>query len=546
MYLKGNKIECVDEKYKVYERNNVFYYYTPTIFTLNTNVGLDTIKYLAKQYESERGINYIELFGAYIVIIHDRNKNELIAFTDHNGQRCLYLYNNRIADSFVKLVEGIDNIEIDYDKAVEYLYYGANHFGFTYAKDIYRSKGECYYKIDAKGTLKTEAKGIGALSDLEYSIDTESFSNMIKSKLMDSTPEARKVLTLTGGFDSRYVFSVINSESLDVALYSTIKDDPDIDISRRISNLMEKDFNVFIIDKEECLDETIRTLVIDRDVYMSLFNGMDFTYKMTKFLQILNDHKYTLLFTGDTGILHKDEHWKEELPTYNKQKTNFMKFYKNRVKPVSKVTCYTKAAIDSIEGTEQLILEWLKQNIQQVNTKSYDWYEWYLKVKAFRNTYYNTKSKILEVYAPLLEYRFVVNSYNLKRRERYSGRYMSRWITKKMPMVSRVPTVLGMTTCTDVVQIPRNTLFKFKNLCIKAIRLFSMKLFKKSFNNIQPAWTFAKDIKKTTIYKAAIRFAIEKNFIEKDSDIKLDLNTICRIIELYMFHTYICKKDSSH
>ena len=45
----------------------------------------------------------------------------------------------------------------------------------------------------------------------------------------------------------------------------------------------------------------------------------------------LDEQRVNLQLTGDSGILHKDWEWMQDLPFYHKRKTAFRTFYRHRI-----------------------------------------------------------------------------------------------------------------------------------------------------------------------------------------------------------------------
>ncbi len=537
MYI-DNSIITSSHQYKSYSSDGINYYYTPIIFTKNTEAGEETIKYVADQYKSNDSINFIELLGSYKVVIEDTNKGEVIFFTDNSNLRSFYMNGSKVSDSFLELLENGENLELNYDSVVEYLYFGKNYFHKTYVKNIDRSSREHYYVIK-DGVIEEKSKNIYDLDNKDIAIDVYEFSDILKRNL--TSKEEKKGLSLTGGFDSRYVLSMLNSDTLDITLYSSVEDYPDSRVSRKIANTLNKKFKVFIIGRPDVVEEDIVKLFDEQDAYMSFFLGVDFAYKMPTFLGNMKEEGYSYLLTGDTGTYHKDDDWQDEILNYNNPKTNTVKFFNNRMKPSSNTGVYTDRSKAVIESAIKDILNWLDNNKQSINTESIDWFKWHLLTDAYTPLYYNTKSSHLEVYAPLIEYRFIANSYHLKRSQRKFGRYMAAFISEKMPDVAQIPTVLGTTTSNRKRDKVRNVLFNGINFGVRAIRLVNRKLFGKGFMNYTDNWSLDEFVRESNLASKAISFGEGKGLINKGYS-SIDDETIARLIEVYLVSKKIsCK-----
>lgn len=543
MYIFKDKIFNNTEGYNKYCRNNINYYYTPVIFTSDTKSGEETIKRIAFKYENEGKIDFKNILGAYHVIVEDLNRKEILAFTDNSGQRCFYFNDNCISDRFLQLIDFIKseglNLEFDEEKLIEYIYFGKNFSCSTYIKGITKSNSQFYYKISENGDIIQLSKNIGTLNSSSFSIDVNRFSSILKKNLMSDKSLDNKTLSLTGGFDSRYVLSMIDDPSLRISIYTTENENlKDEIISHKISTILKKDFENIVLSNPHYDDNDIVDCFYKNDGYMSMFINLDFSYCMYAFLNYLSRNKdCKILFTGDTGTLHKDEHWKEEFPNYNKKHTNEKRYYYNRIRPIYGTNIFSNKAKSIIADVELNIQKWLNNNIQDINTKSIDYFEYYLNRQSFVPVYYNNKSQNIETYAPLLEYSFVINAYNQERKYRKRGKYMIDFITRMMPDVAKVPTVLGTTTSSENKYKVKDSLLILRGYMIKAIRLIGRKIFKANLLNSRPTWSMYNDIlEKSELKKSAVNFFVKSGYIKKDTSDNINYSILSRLIESYLMY----------
>lgn len=546
MYIENNLVIDSSGSFKSYERNNIVYYYTPIIFSERTRAGENTAKLIADQYEHSGKIDFPLFLGAFKVVICDNNSKTTLFFTDNSNQRCFFIYKNSVSDNFLEIIENNKEITFNDERVVEYLFFGKNHFDKTYCNNLIKSDSESYYVIDEKGLIEKKSKDIGNISNAK-GYTAEEFSDILKKQLLGDRLK-KNAISLTGGFDSRYVLSMINNEKLDINLYSTVENDRDTIISKQISKKLDKRFFLRMLDRPNINkvneEQFLHDLFCTQNGYMAFFSAIDFAYNMSTFLKTLRKEGYELLFTGDTGVLHKDEHWQEEIYNYNNKKTNYNRFFQNRIMPMRNINAYTEQAATYIEKQKEEIKFWLHANKQEINTKSYDWYKWYLTLRAFIPAYYNAKSIMLEVYAPMLEFRFVANSYNLDRSERRFGKGMKKFITKSMPEVARIKTVLGTTTSSEKRYALRDQFYIFRGFFIKVLRFLNRKIFKKNtFNfNQKPRWNMEDILIDSEILNKAINYGIENNWIKNGKRNELDFGTISRLLEIYFMHENYLKK----
>lgn len=184
---------------------------------------------------------------------------------------------------------------------------------------------------------------------------------------------------------------------------------------------------------------------------------------------------------------------------------------------------------------------YLNENKKNCNTKSFDWFSWYLSRKASYMPLYNGQSMLINSYPPLLEYRLVVNSYNLKRRKRIMAWQMREFISLVDKDVSEIPTAIGATASTDLKLVLKDCLICFVDVFKSAKRFISrfIKLGKKDKSHNVTTWSCEKEIRGLKLSEEAIGFGIENDWIEAKltaSDVPYDL--LVKLIELFLLKTY--------
>lgn len=525
--LYNKKLKNIDN-YLCYDLDGVTFYCDGIFFIPGYREGIESIEQLAKQYINNRSLNFIDFFGAYNFIIQDNNK--YIFFTDNSHLRTFLYHENVFADNYIDIIQDIEDAEGDMKGIYQYLLYGMTFGNRTCIDNVFFTDSEHYYIVN-DGKVETCRKNIGSLNSVELGITPCEFGNILRYSLEG----VYKSLSLTGGFDSRYVLSLFNDDNNLISAISTSHETlTDVKIAKKVANVAGIDFETVVVNKPEVTDELIENLFYSRKGFLNCIS--ESIYRLNYYISTRHKLGVQCIITGDTGVFHKSEDWYQDAPFYNKKHCNIKGYYNKRFINIKqnipfslfmqKVNCQDK----------EEIINMLEKNEQSSNTKSYDWFGWYFGRGSFYSSIYSSQNKLINTYSPLMEYRFVINSYNLPRKERVMAHYMKKYMTSVNPDVAEIPTATGVTASIKAKYIAKDFLFSMINLGKAALRLCGKVFCKKTFfSESATSWSFENEIPKLKIANDAIKYAIQKEWIANNVDVNsISYSVLCKIIALYL------------
>lgn len=516
------------DNYICYKLDDVTFYCDGIFFIPGYKEGIESIEQLAKQYINNSTLNFIDFFGAYNFIIQDKNK--YVFFTDNSHLRTFLYHENIFADNYIDIIKNIEDAEGDEKGIYQYLLYGMTFGNRTCINNVFFTDSEHYYIIK-EGKVETYRKNIGDLNSVELGITPFEFSDILRYSLEN----VKKSLSLTGGFDSRYVLSLFNDDKNLISAISTSHETlTDAQIAKKVATIAGIDFETVIVDKPEVTDKLIKDLFYSRKGFLNCIS--ESIYRLNRYISTRHKLGVQCVITGDTGVFHKSEDWYQDAPFYNKKHCNIEGYYNKRLINIKQKIPFSLSLQNANYKDKDEIINMLKKNEQASNTKSYDWFGWYFVRGSFYSSVYSSQNKLINTYSPLMEYRFVINSYNLPRKERALAHYMKKYMTSVNPDVAEIPTATGVTASIKAKYIVKDFLFSMINLGKAALRLCGKVFFKKTFfSESATTWSFENEIPKLKVAEDAIKYAIQKEWITNNTDVNnISYSVLCKIISLHL------------
>lgn len=514
-------------EFYVFETGGIKVFYKGIFVFNGLKEGFESIEALCEHLINFDEIDFLNCFGAYhLIICYD---NKIIAFTDNSIQRCFFYSGSHLSNSFLEVLKRKKKVTIDKKYLIEYLFFDTISDGHTYFKEINVISSSMYAVIE-NGEIRFHKKFSKTLNDSKLAISDKTMSRILKYSISCS----KKFLSLTGGFDSRFVLALFNkSENLVTGISGNNRHDKDASISAKVAETDGVEYRFIDIDKPEVNDKLINNILYSRDCFFS-FLGKE-TINMTMYLKILKDMGFQYLFTGDSGVFYKAEQFRFDFPFYNRKTTSYKKYFHFLYEPNYNMEYYPSEVQNAIKHIKNKKLRLMKENKQSINTKSYDWYEWYIMRSNKVPPYYNSKSNILETYAPLYEFRYIINYYNLPRNLRRFGNQMRNVISDYNSSVSKIRTYHGSTTSKKTIYKITDCVAYVGELSSSLFRFLAKKLFKKSILNSNIInWEIDKELRQTDIAHKAYRFAKKNNIINGDVEIEsIPIDILGKLIEVY-------------
>lgn len=518
---------------KHYYANGRDYYYSGIFFIPGFKEGIESIKELDKQYSESNKLDFIQYMGSYNIVI--KEDEEYIFFSSNSISSGLYYNGEIVSNNVLDIVKHSSSFAFDEKGISQYIMYGKVFFDKTYIKDAYITSNQCFYRIK-NNIIEKLSKNIGTLEDEEKGISPEIFSNYLSIALQDK----KSVLSLTGGFDSRFVLSMFLKKCpIFASICGSDITHEDFVISKSVAEAARVPYKAEVVEKPTITDDYIKEVFVSRGGYHYLIN--ESVFRLNEYIDRKKSEGFECLITGDSGIFHKSDEWTQYFPFYNLPFTNTKRDYRNLILCNKKMLPMSDRLKVLFEKNREEILLYLNENKKNCNTKSFDWFSWYLSRKASYMPLYNGQSMLIDSYPPLLEYRLVVNSYNLKRRKRIMAWQMREFISSVDKAVSEIPTAIGATASTDLKLVLKDCLICFVDVFKSAKRFISrfIKLGKKEKSHNATTWSCEKEIRGLKLSEQAVDFGIENDWIEAKltvNDVPYDL--LVKLIELFLLKTY--------
>lgn len=532
IYSGKDKSLNIDE-FELIKYKGKTFYYLGIIYTLGKKAGKESMFHIAEQLELNKKIPFSDIYGAYVVVIEEKNEKYTF-FTDNSNMRCLFISEESISNSFLDIVENQERNELDINAVCEFLVLGNNYFGKTLINDIRLSDSNQYYVVE-ENKITSYDKKIGGI-DTKSKI--EDFSKFLE-QMAYSISDYNTTLSLTGGYDSRMIFAALNNKiNLNVFISGDNEKDNDIIVADKVAkaagNKLER-----IYSKEPILNEEyIENMFNDADGINPFLN--EHFFRVNSFIKDISEKRYSLYLTGDGGVLHKDWWWMQDLPFYKIKRCNLRRFYKQRIGYGKTDDIFGSKIKNIYHGLEENFINQLKTYVKEYNTQSYD--SFYFNINGSKlSTIYTSRSKNIINYAPLWELELVKYSYDLPRRKRFFYNLMRDVTTKNSKEVAKIPTNYGTTASSEIVYIFRDIGYQGIEYFKKFIRLIGRKVFDQTlFATDSITWNCEKQVRELEITDKAFRFAKEQNIICDSIKIEdISYKLLGRLIQIYMLNEYI-------
>lgn len=520
-------------------------FYQGVIFCRKLKTGEETIKYILNKYNRTDKISFKDIYGAFIIIIIDKNTGKKLIFTDNSKMRSFYLGKNFISNSFLELIKYEKELNYDMDNVAQFITLGVVYFGKTVFQEIKLTLSEKYYEI-IEGKILEKDKEIGDIYNPLEKIKNIQDVNKFFDDISYAVKDLNVSFDITGGFDSRMVLCEMKDTVGKYGLFiSGPKEAKDVMIADKISKLMKLKLNHFIQPEPKLSLEYLKSLFFYVDGVFPIVSGEMREKEFNDFRKKLG---YNLRITGDGGVLHKDWWWIQDIPFYNKKLNEkkllklLSKFYDQRIAFLkTSTTIFSEDLKKAVEKQKQLFINKCTLLSRKINTETYDMLYFHLSGSK-RSLTYNFSASKIDWYAPLWERELVRFSYHLPRIKRFNNNYQREIITMKNYEISKLITNYGVTSCSKLfyklLDIPRYIL----DLSFRVLRMLQRKYFNRNAKSDIDIYDPFKEIYKMELFDKVIENAKIKNFLDKNiSKEKIPKSIISSLVTLYFLGDYINK-----
>ena len=473
------------------------------------------------------------LFGAFSVFL--TFKDESVVFTDNSNLQCVYISDHAVSDSLLEMIRhekdryGV-KLRFDEDALTEYMVLGKYYLDKTLIAGIRKSKSDEYYVISG-GKLSVHKKGIGDITGPSKAKDIPSFFKTLNGKLRGK----KILLAQTGGYDSRLI-NVLLDPRQDVQTFMQGNDFQSRDylIAKQVAENSNRPFEYYGGDENRKLtDELIRKIFLDRDgMYFTVTPSLVRTFDYSDYF---NDKGYSLQFTGDGGVLHKDWEWMQDFPFYRKRSVNIDKFYDQRIAYAPKFKGLSKKLQANYPKVRETICSELNRLVKgHINTEAYDLFYYY--VSSDRSEHYHIHPRGFSKYAPLTEFELVKYSYHLPRGRRFFYNEIRSITTKMNIKVARMTTNYGTTASSELPYIVRDVFFQMKDYFVKLKRMVYRKVLKLNPRDKNDVWLPEKlDLAQLALTKKAFEYCKKQEILDAGCEIgQCDSGRLSQLLCLYL------------
>ena len=518
------------ERFELFETEKYKVYYQGIFFIRGYMAGEESIKEMLKQYVLEGKLNFKGFYGAYLLMIYDKEKKEWVFFSDNSTLRSFYIGKTMISDSLLDLVKVEPEIRFSPEGMSQFISIGYVLFGKTVLDEVYTSDRDKYYVI-SKAKVSSYDKGIGGIEGESEIRDVELFFEDVAHALKNE----QVTFDVTGGFDSRLVLSEMYQglPSAEVCI-SGPKEHPDVIVGSKVAAALGKQIIHFQPDVEAVTEENILGVL----KYMQCTEKFIVGYREWKLAEDRRNRGKTVRVTGDGGVLHKDWDWIQDFPFYRKRiknKEKFLgKYYRQRVEIVNaQMQGWNKNIRQAYEKQRDLFVNRCMDFCQKTNTETYDTIYYYFSA-AHHYCRYNTQAMYVNGYAPLMEFEYVKYSYHLPRIQRFYNNDMRKSIDRCNHDVAKIRTIYG-TRCTGsfvsrVMDVPFYLLHQLKRLKRLLTRIFMNQNKHKDVER----WNPMEYLRTSKLLKDAVLFGKRVGLLADNFDINCaDKKDIESLISFY-------------
>lgn len=257
-----------------------------------------------------------KLDGFYNFLIRDERSNELVVANDIAGSLYCFVrdFGNIVAiSSSSLLLAALDDWTLDPVGCQEFLYCGTIYENRTFFNEVKRLSPATIYRF-SEGKLKSSTRYWHASQLNPAAINNDRAVRLLEESLCDGIANISRVFRnpicdLTGGYDSRLVFSSFLSSGLRPPTFvAGFPEDKDVQVSRAISeefdvphlHFLKKSFVPFsdATDSVKFTDGEFDLLE-----YSQIKDAQEFSL----------DNGYDLSVIGNFGELSRGKHWKKKL-----------------------------------------------------------------------------------------------------------------------------------------------------------------------------------------------------------------------------------------
>ena len=320
------------------------------------------------QYVDDFGIPAASthLRGIFVLLI--QQGHDYAVMVDNAGLYRLYLTRHRLANSFLRLLDGPGDapVRLDPRRAVEFLVYGTCYGHGTLVREVRTLSGRAIVRFSERSGVRW--------FDSKVFTDPSADQHDVFERYCQALVTAceRKVVgaDLTGGFDSRLLVTMLTHYGARLELgVSGTPASPDVLIAKRVAAALGQSLHHQRPPSGGRLAEEL-------DAFLTICDGMLSPVDQWTAIAMQRERSTRgteLLVSGNGGELFKDFWWWQDFPFYGSRTPNLPRLLQYRMHPLRLVKGHlTPTAAEHYDQVIASTLRRMRRLATARNTETYD------------------------------------------------------------------------------------------------------------------------------------------------------------------------------
>ena len=383
------------------------------------------------------------LKGVYGLFVYDHKLREWYITGDPSGLFRIYYSNIVVSTRFLNLCSHIraKPVDIIADNVIEYIAHGAILGEETFLRQIRVLRDHELISLNNKDGR--ESLRILSKKSTDPAENPEEILVEIVRGIKESLEGRRLSVDLTGGLDSRILVCLCTNEDLPFeTAISGREDNPDVIIARRISEIIGREFycTPHHVDR---LDDELSLVFEVGDAHTDVLHyHRDLQHAKARLNRGIN-----LMMHGGGGEFYRDHSFVHDFPRYGSPHSNLERLYRLRVCPLPiPQAMLTERGRRILSGIEARTIEKFKNYVSSTNNETCERVYLHLRLPEFMGAFYSNYIHLgLDVVAPFFDREAIEGIMRTSPWSRFFALWHRRFLTRRCPTLSRLPTMDGVT-----------------------------------------------------------------------------------------------------
>lgn len=438
----------LENQYNKYIDNNIICYYRGFIYKKGFSEGDLSIKELLNAYQTEGKFDLSLFYGAFHIIVVDKNRDEVWFFTDNSGHCCFYYDNlNRISDSFLELVKIQENITPNYESIMEFIAFACIYSENTICNEVRRTNARELYSL-INGKFNVQDKKVHDYSESLVYSNLNDFMNDFGKSIGNKKLGA----VITGGSDSRVTLShCVNLDIPCELLISGNELNKDVMVAKNIASMLNKKIHI----SDEKIESLNNNLLYNLFLCTDGVDGYTSRFRLFKKSIMVKKIGIDLEVGGVGGELFKNSFLNHEFPFYNFKNINMSKFYNFKMNPSKYDSKFlSPTMLDQQNKLKTRVLTNLFKDVGKYKGKHETFFNVGSEILRYRMVAIsNYSNRLTPSLSPFTEVDILKLTYRMSPWKLEMNQFHRNEIAKYCPKIAMVKTDRGNTLINSKVQI---------------------------------------------------------------------------------------------